>query len=271
APVTSGGPSSNPVVGAEPPAHCATFSYTLQSSYGPGPKPFTDARIMRGLSFWMCSQVNPMRSSAPGAKFSTITSQVFTSSSSTALPCGLRPSMVIERLLWFSMVKYRLSTLGMSCSWPRVMSPTPGRSTLMQSAPSQARSCVQVGPDCTWVKSRTRTPSSALPAWPQALGERFARPLEAASRFALVTVFATGLFVFSLTILFAAGPDLGLTFALAFTFLLFAIVVSFRTGSARLYPRHARACPAHPRLAYGSQGVDGRDKPGHDDVCCRFI
>ena len=39
--------------------------------------------------------------------------------------------MVIERLLWFSIVKYRLSTLGMSCSCPRVMSPTPGRSTLM--------------------------------------------------------------------------------------------------------------------------------------------
>jgi hypothetical protein len=80
-----------------------------------------------------------------------------------------------------------------------------------------------------------------LPAAPQALGERFARPLKAAGRFALMTVFAAGLFVFSLTILFAPGPDLGLTFALAFTFLLFAIVVSFRTCSARLYPRHARA------------------------------
>src|ERR1700760_3208610 len=42
------------------------------------------------------------------------------------------------------------------------MSPTPGRSTLITSAPSQARSCVQVGPDCTCVKSRMRTPSSAL-------------------------------------------------------------------------------------------------------------
>src|SRR5258707_14432324 len=50
----------------------------------------------------------------------------------------------------------------MSRSCPRVMSPIPGRSTLMTSAPNQARSCVQVGPDCTWVKSRMRTPSSAL-------------------------------------------------------------------------------------------------------------
>src|SRR5688572_5576886 len=43
------------------------------------------------------------------------------------------------------------------------MSPVPGRSTLITSAPNQARSWVQVGPDWTWVKSRMRTPSSALP------------------------------------------------------------------------------------------------------------
>src|ERR1700761_2922685 len=43
------------------------------------------------------------------------------------------------------------------------MSPTPGRSTLITSAPNHANNCVQVGPDCTWVKSRIRTPSSALP------------------------------------------------------------------------------------------------------------
>src|SRR5829696_4411088 len=42
------------------------------------------------------------------------------------------------------------------------MSPVPGRSTLITSAPNQARSWVQVGPDWTWVKSRMRTPSSAL-------------------------------------------------------------------------------------------------------------
>src|SRR6478735_5858087 len=42
------------------------------------------------------------------------------------------------------------------------MSPSPARSTLITSAPSHARSCVQVGPDCTCVKSRMRTPSSAL-------------------------------------------------------------------------------------------------------------
>src|SRR5215470_15191453 len=50
----------------------------------------------------------------------------------------------------------------MSRSWPRVMSPMPGRSTLITSAPNQASSWVQVGPDCTCVKSRMRTPDRAL-------------------------------------------------------------------------------------------------------------
>src|SRR5262249_39496870 len=35
----------------------------------------------------------------------------------------------------------------------------------------QASNWVQVGPDCTWVKSRMRTPSSAFPASPQGLLE----------------------------------------------------------------------------------------------------
>src|SRR5216684_8668104 len=60
------------------------------------------------------------------------------------------------------MVKYRLSTFGTSCNWPRVISPTPGRSTLITSAPNHASNCVQVGPDWTWVKSRMRTPFRAF-------------------------------------------------------------------------------------------------------------
>src|SRR5579862_2014611 len=110
----------------------------------------------------MRSQVKPIRSSAPGAKFSTSTSQCFTSLSRICLPPSLLVSIVIERLLWFSIVKYRLSASGTSRSCSRVTSPVPGRSTLMTSAPNHASSCVQVGPDCTCVKSRMRTPSSAL-------------------------------------------------------------------------------------------------------------
>src|SRR6202165_625815 len=139
----------------------------------------------------MRSQVNPMRSSTPGAKFSTSTSQLFTSRSSTSLPFWLLVSSVIERLLWLSMVKYRLSALGTSRSWPRVMSPVPGRSTLITSAPNQASSWVQVGPACTWLRSRMRTPSSALPAAPhgfvegrgRACVEGVGRPLADAAAF----------------------------------------------------------------------------------------
>src|SRR5271168_1545892 len=50
----------------------------------------------------------------------------------------------------------------MSRSCSRVISPAPARSILITSAPNHASSCVQVGPDCTCVKSRIRTPSNAL-------------------------------------------------------------------------------------------------------------
>src|SRR5947209_9087721 len=48
----------------------------------------------------------------------------------------------------------------MSRSWPRVASPC-GGSNLITSAPIHASSCEQVGPACTWVMSRMRTPLSA--------------------------------------------------------------------------------------------------------------
>ena len=57
---------------------------------------------MRGLVLWMCSQVSPMRSSAPGAKFSTSTSQVLISRLRISLPLrmlgvdGDRALVVVE-------------------------------------------------------------------------------------------------------------------------------------------------------------------------------
>src|SRR5579862_7182290 len=60
------------------------------------------------------------------------------------------------------MVKYKLSTPGISRSCSRVTSPLPAFSTLITSAPNHASSCVHVGPDWTCVKSRMRTPSNAL-------------------------------------------------------------------------------------------------------------
>ena len=60
----------------------------------------------------MYSQVKPMRSSAPGPKFSTMTSDSLIIFSSTALPSGFLVSRVSERLLLLSMVKYSASASG---------------------------------------------------------------------------------------------------------------------------------------------------------------
>src|SRR5471030_2153304 len=101
------------------------------------------------------------------------------------------------------------------------MSPVPGRSTLITSAPNQASSCVQVGPDWTCVKSRIFTPSSALPSWPQGFFDIFI----------LGASFSSGFFTaFSLaftTFLAAFFAFLSSFLALAFTAFLdfFAMVV----------------------------------------------
>ena len=118
--------------------------------------------IIIGLSSWIRSQEKPMRSNAPGAKFSTSTSHSLIKRSKISLPFGVFVLTVIERLLWFNIVKYKLSASGISRNWPRVASPSPDFSTLITSAPNQASNWVQVGPDWTWVKSRTFTPSNAF-------------------------------------------------------------------------------------------------------------
>src|SRR5207249_1279531 len=106
------------------------------------------------------SQVKTKRSRTPGPKFSMMMSHFFMRSTNTCLPSALFMLTVIERLLQLSIVKYRLSALGTSRSWPRVASPC-GFSNLITSAPIQASSCEHVGPACTWVMSRMRTPFRA--------------------------------------------------------------------------------------------------------------
>jgi len=70
-----------------------------------GPKPLTDATIIRGLSSWMCAQVSPMRSSAPGAKFSNQDVATPDQRLEDFLPFECLASTVIDRLLWFNIVK----------------------------------------------------------------------------------------------------------------------------------------------------------------------
>ena len=119
------------------------------------------------------------------------------------MPLGCLESMVIDRLLPLSMVKYRLSALGTSRSWPRVASPC-GFSNLITSAPIHASSCEQVGPACTWLMSRMRTPLSASmldtppvfvsacagspAAWARVMRESFLRRLVRTARRADIAV-----------------------------------------------------------------------------------
>src|SRR5262247_1186852 len=119
--------------------------------------------MTRGLICWMVSHGNPKRSRTPGPKFSTSTSDVLSSSVKISVPCVDFILSVMPRLLQLSIVKYRLSTFGISRNCPRVISPRPGGSSLTTSAPRKPSICVQDGPDCTCVMSRIRTPSRAFP------------------------------------------------------------------------------------------------------------
>ena len=60
---------------------------------------------MPGFSSWMRAQEKPIRSRAPGPKFSTMTSESWMSFSRTSLPAWVLVSRVSERLLEFSIVK----------------------------------------------------------------------------------------------------------------------------------------------------------------------
>src|SRR3954463_1117702 len=97
------------------------------------------------------------------------------------------------------------------------MSPWPGRSTLITSAPNHASSWVQVGPDWTWVKSRILTPSSALPSWPHGFFDifsAFAAALSTTFSAGFFAAFAFSLAFFSLALAFAFFSFLSFFFAM---------------------------------------------------------
>jgi pimeloyl-ACP methyl ester carboxylesterase len=57
------------------------------------------------------------------------------------------------------------------------------------------------------------------------------------------------------------GSSMGAWLALLLTR---AVMERRERAASQTQLRHARACPAHPRLG-AEEGVDGRDKPGHDE------
>src|SRR5438128_2489022 len=121
-----------------------------------------------------------------------------------------------------------------------------------------------------------RTPSSALPASPQGLVEGCGRPFPTA-------FFATDFFAFSFATFFDAALDLDLTFVLAVTFLLVAIVVPSKSSidvanlflanhALRVELADATALGAGRRVDHrvdqsGFAGLDrGRDGKAHADA-----
>src|SRR5262249_56567196 len=101
----------------------------------------------------------PSRSASPGRRLWIKTSASSARRTTMSRPSSLERSSASERLFAFAA---RNSGLSPPRPQARVSSPTPGRSTLITSAPSAPSSCVQYGPASETVKSTTRTFSSGL-------------------------------------------------------------------------------------------------------------
>src|SRR5262249_42729011 len=102
------------------------------------------------------------RSSAPGTKFCTSTSDWAITLRNRSLPASVLRLSVRLRLLAFKIRKNRLSLFFWSRRFTRAMSPPLGSSSLITSAPRKPRICVQAGPAWLCVMSMMRTPDNAL-------------------------------------------------------------------------------------------------------------
>src|SRR5271154_516401 len=146
----------------------------------------------------------------------------------------------------------------MSRSCPRVASPSPAFSTLITSAPNQAKSCVQVGPDCTWVKSRMRTPSSARPACPHGFDDGRGAPFFAAP-------FCGGLFARSFTTFLVDFLADFFAAVLDFVFLaFFRVVIDFSPRHSGCRASETVRNPYSRSLGYGSRARGPMPAPRED-------
>ena len=111
---------------------------------------------------------------------------------------------------------------------------------------------MQVGPDCTCVKSRMRTPSSALPAWPNGLLDGLGCPLP----FFLATSFTT-FFDFAAAFFAAFFASFLAGFAAFFCFLAICCLPVFPSAHSR-----ASGNPANDALGPRFRG---------DERMCHFF
>ena len=108
---------------------CATFSYALKSAYGPDePKPLIEPITISRIDLvdLLPREAEPVEHAGPEILHDDV---ALLQQFDEHLPClrAIFMLTVIERLLQFSIVKYRLSAFGTSRSWPRVASPAAAR------------------------------------------------------------------------------------------------------------------------------------------------
>src|SRR5262245_31204340 len=117
--------------------------------------------MSRGLRSRSVFQPRPKRSSAPGPKFSTSTSDLAIKRLKRSLPSSVLRLRVRLLLLALSTRKNRLSLSGLSRMLVRATSPPLGSSSLITSAPRKPSICVHAGPAWLCVMSITRMPERA--------------------------------------------------------------------------------------------------------------
>ena len=132
---SSGAPSGSPLSTAKPLIASASVPKPARWAYGPvWPKPLTRASTSRGFTAESSSQPTPQRSSVPGRKFSSTTSERSARRRKMSAPAGFERSSVTSRL-------FRASALNQS-PIPSLLGPCPragstrcGCSILTTSAP----------------------------------------------------------------------------------------------------------------------------------------
>ena len=153
-----GPPSGSPLTLAKPDIASAIEAKPGRSRYGPvWPKPVTRVITSLGFTASRTSGSSPSASSFPGRKFSTRTSAVSSNLRRTEIPSSDFRSRTIVRFPRPTIFQNNVtSSEGSRHPMSRTVSPVPGRSTLMTSAPKSASCRAHPGPARTVEISTTR-------------------------------------------------------------------------------------------------------------------
>ena len=153
-----GAPSGSPLMLAKPDIASAIDAKPGRSRYGPvWPKPVTRVITSFGLAARSVSGASPSASSFPGRKFSTRTSAVSSNLRRTEIPSSDFRSRAIVRFPRPAIFQNNVTPSdGSRHPMSRTVSPVPGRSTLMTSAPKSASCRAHPGPASTVEISMTR-------------------------------------------------------------------------------------------------------------------